>query len=318
MSMGGLSLSSCYAKIGTRWRMESSMAHRARILIVEDEKDTAESLTVYFEAQGYDTTAVSEGNDALAFIDETLPDLILLDVLLPDIDGFEVCRRLRAHWRTEHIPVIFLTKRRSREEKLMGLELEALDYIVKPYDVQELKLRVRNALRRSTSHRSTNAVTGLPDSRTTEERLIGLLAEQDWAVLYISIDNLEPFIEGYGFVAGYDVLRAVSRMASHVVRELGTPDDFVGHGRGDDLIITTTAEKAPILHDRLWEMFEEAVVYFCPPPAWGQVFAAIGQGAEEDARMVSLSMGVVSGGIFADVRDIIQAAWDVRRRVKTR
>jgi CheY-like chemotaxis protein len=292
------------------------MARPARILIVEDEKDTAELLTVYFEAQGYDITAVNEGNAALAFMDETLPDLILMDVLLPDIDGFEVCRRLRAHWRTEHIPVIFLTKRRSREEKLMGLELGALDYIVKPYDVQELKLRVRNALRRSTSHRSTNAVTGLPDSRTTEERLIGLLAEQDWAVLYISIDNLEPFIEGYGFVAGYDVLRAVGRMASHVVRKLGTPDDFVGHGTGNDLIITTTVEKAPILHDRLWEMFEEAVVYFSPPPAWGQVFAAIGAGVEKDTRLVSLSIGVVSGGVFAGVKEIIQAAWDVRRHIR--
>ena len=292
------------------------MAHRPHILVIEDETDTAELLTIYFEAQGYDTTAVSGGHDALAFIDETVPDLILLDVLLPDIGGFEVCRRLRAHWRTEHIPVIFLTQRGSREDKLTGLELGALDYIVKPYDVQELRLRVRNALRRSTGHRAMNAVTGLPDSRTTEERLIKLLADQDWAVLYISIDNLEPFIEAYGFVAGYDILRAVGRMTSHVVRELGTPDDFVGHGMGNDLIITTRTEKAPILHDRLWETFEEAAAYFHPPPEWGQVFASTDEDAERDTRLVSLSMGVVSGGIFAGVKEIIQAAWDVRRHIK--
>jgi PleD family two-component response regulator len=292
------------------------MTRHARILVVEDEVGTAEILTLYFEAQGYDATAVGGGNDALAFIDQTLPDLVLLDILLPDIDGFEVCRRLRADWRTERVPVIFLTQKRSREDKLMGLELGALDYIIKPYDIQELRLRVRNALRRTAHQRSTNAVTGLPDSRATEERLVELLVDQDWAVLYINIDNLEPFIEAYGFVAGYDVLRAVSRMTSHVVSELGAPDDFVGHGTGDDLVITTTTEKAQILHDRLWATFEEAVAYFRPRPEWGRVFAKTDRGTERDTTLVSLSIGVVPGGVFADVKEIIQAAWDVRRSIR--
>ena len=123
------------------------MAPHAHILVVEDEAGTADMLTVYFEAQGYEIAAVGTGTEALTLVSQTVPDLILLDVALPDIDGFEVCRRLRAHWRTERIPVIFLTDRRSREDRLTGLELGAIDYITKPYDVQELRLKVRNVLR---------------------------------------------------------------------------------------------------------------------------------------------------------------------------
>jgi DNA-binding response OmpR family regulator len=116
------------------------------ILIVEDQANTAEMLTTYLRGQGYEVTAVGWGRDALAFVEGTIPDLVLLDIRLPDIDGYEVCRRLRIRQRTKNIPVIFLTERREREDKLMGLATGAVDYITKPFDVQELRLRVQNVL----------------------------------------------------------------------------------------------------------------------------------------------------------------------------
>ena len=102
------------------------------ILIVEDQPNTAEMLTSYFKAQGYEVTSVGWGKDALEFIERQVPDLVMLDIRLPDLDGYQVCRHLREHRRTEHVPVIFLTERRGRGDVLAGLELGAVDYIAKP------------------------------------------------------------------------------------------------------------------------------------------------------------------------------------------
>ena len=84
------------------------------ILIVEDQPNTAEMLTSYFKAQGYEVTSVGWGKDALEFIERQVPDLVMLDIRLPDLDGYEVCRHLRENRRTEQVPVIFLTERRGR------------------------------------------------------------------------------------------------------------------------------------------------------------------------------------------------------------
>ncbi|HID62834.1 MAG TPA: response regulator transcription factor, partial [Anaerolineae bacterium] len=115
-----------------------------KILIVEDDLDTSDMLRVYFEAQGYEVLTAAWGGDALEICQKTLPDLIIQDIRLPDIDGYEICRRLRDNLRTSQIPFIFLTEKRERDDKIAGLKLGAVDYITKPFDVQELRLRVRN------------------------------------------------------------------------------------------------------------------------------------------------------------------------------
>jgi DNA-binding response OmpR family regulator len=120
------------------------------ILIVEDETSTAEMLKAYLSSLGYQVSHAGWGQDAVALATRIQPDLVVLDIHLPDIDGYEVCLRLRNQPRTENTPVIFLTERRERVDRLTGLELGAVDYITKPFDVQELRFRVRNALRRST------------------------------------------------------------------------------------------------------------------------------------------------------------------------
>jgi DNA-binding response OmpR family regulator len=138
------------------------MAERACILIVEDERDTADMLSAYFESQGYQVLQAAWGKDAVQLTAETTPNLILLDIRLPDIDGYEVCRQLRMQRRTQNTPIIFLTEKRERMNRLQGLELGAVDYITKPFDIQELRLRVRNALRRAEFDTLTDPVTSLP------------------------------------------------------------------------------------------------------------------------------------------------------------
>ena len=120
---------------------------KSKILIIEDDLDVAEMLNAYFGVQGYDVHTVNWGEDGVRACQSTHPDLVILDIRLPDIDGYEVARRMRNDRRTQDIPIIFLTEKRDRADRLQGLELGADDYITKPFDVQELRLRVRNALR---------------------------------------------------------------------------------------------------------------------------------------------------------------------------
>ena len=133
---------------------------KSRLLVVEDDVDIANMLKIYFSGMEFEVDVAHRGSDALEKTKHVLPHLIVLDIMLPDIDGYEVCRKLRTSMRTSHIPVIFLTQKDERSDKLQGLELGADDYITKPFDIEELKLRVTGAIRRSEREKSHRSALG--------------------------------------------------------------------------------------------------------------------------------------------------------------
>ncbi len=232
------------------------------LLIIEDDLDTSEMLRVYFEAQGYRVVTAVTGREGLDKCRSEPPHLILLDVRLPDLDGFEVGQHLQEDVRTSRLPVIFVTERRSRDDRIAGLKLGAIDYITKPFDVQELRLRVRNALRRAGSQ--NNPVTGLPGEKLTDDRLSAMLERSDWAVLTISIHGLDKFNEIYGFVARDDVLRAIALTLTSAVDELGSIDDFVGHPNENQFVIITIPGKVAQISHHVEDRLNQAMNYFYP------------------------------------------------------
>ncbi len=237
---------------------------KQKILIVEDDLDVADMLNAYFRVQGYEVFTVNWGEDGLRACQASRPDLVILDIRLPDIDGYEVARQLRANRRTADIPIIFLTEKRERSDRLQGLELGADDYITKPFDVQELRLRVRNAMMRARQDTLTNPVTSLPDGTLVDEHLGDCLRRTDWAMLIISLENLDSFRETYGFVASDDVLRAVSLMIQNAVRELGGREDFLGHLDTTDFVLVTKADRAAAIQERVRSRLEQSMDYFYP------------------------------------------------------
>lgn len=232
------------------------------LLIVEDDLDTSEMLRVYFEAQGYRVVTALSGQEALEKCKADPPDLILLDVRLPDIDGFEVGQHLQEDVVTSRLPVIFVTERRARDDRIAGLKLGAIDYITKPFDVQELRLRVRNALRRVGSQ--NNPVTGLPGEKLTNDRLSMMIERDTWCAVGINLHGLDTFNEIYGFVARDDVLRAVALTITSAVDELGSIDDFVGHPAENHFIVITIPAKAAQLKQNIEERLNQAMTYFYP------------------------------------------------------
>lgn len=239
-----------------------STKDKATILIIEDDLDIADMLSTYFRAQAYEILVVNWGEDGIRTSLTNQPDLIILDIRLPDIDGFEVARRLRSNRRTKNIPLIFLTEKRERSSRLQGLELQADDYITKPFDIQELRLRVRNSLERSRRSSLTNPVTGMPEGALVDDQLMISLAQADSGLLVVSLRNLDFFREVYGFVASDDLLRAVTLMMQDSLNEFKLANAFLGHLTAADFIIISHQAGINDLKNRLQKRIEQALGYF--------------------------------------------------------
>jgi PleD family two-component response regulator len=237
---------------------------KSKILIIEDDLDVAEMLNVYFRSLGYEVFTSNWGEDGIRAGATIRPDLVILDIRLPDIDGYEVARRLRADRKTNIIPIIFLTEKRDRADRLQGLEIGADDYITKPFDVQELRLRVRNAIRRAGLDTLTNPVTGLPEGEVVLERIRECLKKEKWAILLVSLQNLDGFREQYGFVASDDVIRAVSLIVNNNTNEKGAQENFIGHLSSTEILLITETGSASILDEHVRTRLEKALDYFYP------------------------------------------------------
>jgi len=291
---------------------------KSRLLIVEDDNDISNMLKIYFGGLGYEVDVAPRGSEALDKTRQVLPHLIVLDIMLPDIDGYEVCRTLRTNTRTSHIPVIFLTQKDERSDKLQGLELGADDYITKPFDIEELKLRVQGAIRRSEREALTDPRSGLPAGRLIEEQLRQTIRQSGWAYMDIRVNYFSQFNDVYGFVAGDDVLRFAAMMLGEVVDELGTSNDFIGHAGGDNFIIITTEDASANIRQRIKTRFGEEVQahYNFMDRQQGYINTTNAEGQAEKTPLMTLSVGIVtpSQQTFADIREITELAAEVRRQ----
>ncbi len=234
------------------------------ILIVEDDLDSADMLSAYLNIQKYQVRVANWGEDAVRACQETLFDLIILDIRLPDIDGFEVARRLRQNRRTAKIPIIFLTERRNRADRLQGLEIGADDYLTKPYDVQELRLRVRNALQRAALGVVINPVTNLPEGEAFFNKVSIFLGQSEWAALAVELENLDYFRELYGFIASDDVIKAVGVMLNNSVRDEGSLNDFIGMLSSTQFLILTQPVHLTSLIGRVKTRLAQGLEMFYP------------------------------------------------------
>jgi diguanylate cyclase (GGDEF)-like protein len=292
---------------------------KGRILVVEDDNDISNMLKIYFGAQGYEVTIAARGNDALERTRKQLPNVIVLDIMLPDIDGYEVCTRLRRNLRTSHVPIIFLTQKDERSDRIAGLELGADDYITKPFDIEELRLRVQGAMRRAERESLTNPTTGLPSGKMIEEQLRALMRRKDWGLLYVGISEMDSFTDVYGFVAGDEVLRFAALLLSEVDDKVGGPDDFIGHIGGDDFLLITSEERAATIAEAVTLRFNQEIGshYSFKDREHNYIVVKDTEGTERQAPLMKLCVGVVLAKDyeFTDIREITEVSAEVRRKV---
>lgn len=291
---------------------------KARLLVVEDDLDISNMLNIYFKSQGYDVDLALRGELALEKTRQTMPHLIVLDIMLPDIDGYEVCKRLRSNSRTSHIPVIFLTQKDERSDKLQGLELGADDYITKPFDIEELRLRVQNAIARSERESLTDAQSGLPSGKLIEDQLRKVIREKDWAFLDIQIMNLDAFKDVYGFIAGNDVLRFSAMLMGEILDQFGSESDFLGHAGGNSFVIITREKNAQNIREQLKIKFADSIQthYSFLDRQQGYITSKDNQGNSVKHPFMCLAVGIVSPHThqFSDIREITELAAEERRK----
>ena len=188
------------------------MNRREIVLVADDDEDIVRFVEVNLRLEGFEVITVADGEQALKSAGDLMPDLILLDVMMPKIDGFEVCQRLRNDTRTKHISIIMLTAKSMSADKVVGLTAGADDYMIKPFDPVELVARVKSTLRRSREMRSVNPLTSLPGNIQVQEEVTKrVTGGGPFAVLYIDLDNFKAFNDFYGFLRGDEVLKLLSR-----------------------------------------------------------------------------------------------------------
>jgi PleD family two-component response regulator len=295
---------------------ETGKASR-RLLLVDDDLDISEMLRTYFSIQGYNIQAVEFGEDAVRFCQQELPDLVLLDINLPDINGYEVCRRLKDDLRTRGIPIIFLSQRNQQADKIHGLRIGGDDYITKPFSFDELRLRIQNTLTRTLYRRQVDPFTGRPSGGLIEEQLKGLLSRTGWALLYVGIDDFDLFSDTYGFLNISRILNFVATLLQQVVDRLGSGEDFVGHVGKGDFVIITSVERAEELAQGAKTRFQKAMeAAYRSPREPAAPSRKIARGQEPPALLMNLSVGIVLGERkrFSDIRTLAEAASAARQQ----
>ena len=266
-----------------------------KLLVVEDEVITSDMLRRYFEIVGYEVLNALTGAEAVEMAVKHRPAVIVLDIMLPDIDGYEVCRRLRSDKRTERIPIIFLTQKDERRDRLDGLGLGADDYLTKPFDVEELRLRIHNIIDRLGGTPLVDARTSLPNKELIRQRLPRLLDSPESAFLDVEIEQLEAFGKQYGPVAANQVIRTTAKLIGDLLHEVDPSDSFIGHPVDDHFFIAVNRKAVERVRRELPERFRRQAAKFYNP---SDLTSGKGQAGESSAPLMSLRLRSVRAGLL--------------------
>lgn len=238
-----------------------------KILIVDDAIINIQVLNELLKGE-YRIFFATRGSEALDIATTALPDLILLDVMMPDMDGYDICRKLKADPLLKEIPVIFITAMSQEQDEVLGLELGAVDYITKPFNLSLVRLRVRNQLelkrQRDILERLSlmDGLTGLPNRRAFDECF-----DREWrrawrkgwdlSLIMLDIDYFKAYNDTYGHIAGDDCLK---RIGSALAATLGRGGDFIARYGGEEFICVlpnTDTRGAAAMGEKLRAMVEE-------------------------------------------------------------
>jgi diguanylate cyclase (GGDEF)-like protein len=292
------------------------------ILVVDDDPDIARFVEVNLTLQGFEVVVAHDGEQALALVNDRQPDLAVVDLMMPHVDGLELTRKLRANPLTASMPIIMLTARGMTVDKVLGLTAGADDYLVKPFDTLELVARVNSTLRRNQEYREVSPLTGLPgNTRILREINDRVRSGAEYAVCHIDIDRFKGVNDAYGFGRGDEFIAALARSLHRAVVEVGLPPAFLGHIGGDDFVLVCTPDQVRPLTTRAVEDFEATADRLYDPVDSQRGYLEIPdrRGNIRIVNLVTLSIGVAlsTNRGYADPREVVAAASEMKSVAKT-
>ncbi len=291
---------------------EAGMAAN-QILIVSKDDYVIQKLRGAFEADHYEVLVAQHDQRGWDLCRRHIPQALILDVDAPEIDGGEFLRQVRSAPRTQHIHVTILTEDRARQERIAGLKMGADDFVIKPFDLDEVRLRIYNALRQSKKGNLVDPATGLPGSRLIRQQVRELLGrEDDWALLRLIIRHLDEFADARGFLSGEAVLRAFAATLGEAITELGSDADFIGHNGGEEFIVITDGQVAAELSTFLPQRFQEISqdLHTQREQAQGYITLPQSDGGQRHMPLLDLDIRAVmaTDGPFMDIVQLTGAA----------
>ncbi|MDI6900651.1 MAG: response regulator [Anaerosomatales bacterium] len=236
---------------------------KCRVLIVEDTRTLRQMVKMTLEERGYEVYEAGDGYTGLQVLAERVPDAVVLDINLPDIDGFELCKRMKAEPKSRNIPVLMMTGMGQSGFEIMAIESGADDFIAKPVDPLVLDARIEMVVRRMRRERFANALTGLPSNALTEERLAFMLARgRPFGVAFLDIDGFRMFNKRYGHGRGDLVLRHLTELILESLKYAECSDPFVGHLGADDFLFICEPEKAEEVARSVSDAWDSSIMDF--------------------------------------------------------
>jgi diguanylate cyclase (GGDEF)-like protein len=292
-----------------------------RILIVDDDQDIARILKFRLQKKGFQCVLATNGLEALDRIDEEHPDLVLLDVMMPKMDGFATCREIRRRNAWARIPVIMLTAKGDTSDKVSGLSEGADDYVVKPFEFEELLARISMVLRRTQEAMSANPLTGLPGNNVISKMIsTSIQAEQGFAACYVDLDHFKAYNDEYGFEAGDQILKRVAEILVDVTNSIAERS-FVGHIGGDDFLFVADLESFEECCREVIRNFDKIIpeFYSAEHRAKGYIESINRQGERVQLPIMSVSIGVVtnSEASFHDPMEVSNRASEMKKYAKS-
>ncbi|MEX2202940.1 MAG: response regulator [Actinomycetota bacterium] len=291
------------------------------ILVVDDDADIARFVEVNLRSAGYEVSVATDGEEALERAAALRPDLVLLDVMMPRIDGFEVAQRLRRNPQTANASIIMLTAKALSTDKVLGLTAGADDYIIKPFDPIELLARVKGTLRRAKEMRNLSPLTGLPGNiRIQEEIERGVRDKRPFAVLYSDLDNFKAYNDQKGFVRGDRLIQATARIIQDAVVEFAGSEGFVGHVGGDDFVAVVPPEVAEDVAKRIVERFDGGIHEFYEQEDLqrGYVEVEDRKGVMQKLPLAGVSVGIATTNVrmFEHYGEAVAVATEMKQFAK--
>jgi diguanylate cyclase (GGDEF)-like protein len=292
-----------------------------KILAVDDEPDILRLTQFLLESWGYEVSTAPNGQEAIETAKSEPPDLILMDVNMEEMNGFEACERLKSDYMTSAIPVIMLTSQDQIHNKVEGLGKGADDYVIKTVDPLELRARIDMVIRRTQEQSSANPLTKLPGN-TAIERVVQqqLQSGEQFSVCYCDLDNFKAYNDTYGYEAGDRVIQHTAQILIQSVRGKGNSSDFVGHIGGDDFVVVTTLDHEDGICSEVIRLFDRTIPRFYDQQDRERKFIQVENrsGTMERFPIMTITIAVVNNAVaqFPSSHVIAERAAELKKYLK--
>lgn len=270
---------------------------KEKILIADDDLDILDVIRITLETEGYEVIEAHDGKEAVEMVKKSNPDLLITDFKMPKMCGDEVCKTLKQDILIQHMPIIMLTGKGEVTDKIHGINAGADDYIVKPFEPQELVARVKMVLRRTARDLDANPLTRLPGNVSIINEIRNRIDKKElFAVCYADLDKFKAFNDKYGFEKGDEVIKNTARILISSIQEKGTSQDFIGHIGGDDFVVITAPEKVDDLCKKIIADFSSMVpgLYNKEDLEKGYIMGQDRQKKIKKIPLLSISIGIVT------------------------